>query len=269
MASWPPGSSRRSWGRCAPHSVPTVGFSALDRYAFDCRGWALLDDALDAATVAALRNAIAAQRLHRPGATVETQRFGQYGELFRWGPPFRELIDHPLVLDALAQLLGPNARLDHAYGIMMRPGTAGLGLHGPQPPFDPSQFYVHQGGRIWNGMVAFSWALTDGRPGEGGFGCIPGSHRADEPLPAGAESLVEEVPQPAGSLLVFTEALVHCTVPWNGRADRYSLLFKYCPGNSAWGRDPPAPPDVVALLTPRQRLLLEPPYVEGRRPVSS
>jgi Protein involved in biosynthesis of mitomycin antibiotics/polyketide fumonisin len=119
---------------------------------------------------------------------------------------------------------------------------------------------------MWNGLLSFSWALTDAVPGDGGFGCIPGSHRAEEPLPAGAEDMVVEVPQRAGSLLVFTEALVHCTVPWTGAADRLSLLYKYSPGNSTWARNPPAPPEVLRLLTPRQRQLVEPPYVGGRAP---
>jgi hypothetical protein len=244
-----------------------VPFTAVDRYAFDCRGWVLIEHVLDQATVGTLRRVIADQGLPPPGEGVLDQRFGGHGELFRWHPGFRGLLDHPLVLDVLRQLVGPTARLDHSYGIMMRPGTAGLGLHGPQQPFDPSQFYAHRGGRMWNGMVAFSWALTDAGPGDGGFGCIDGSHRAEEPLPPGAEALVREVPQPAASVLIFTEALFHCTVPWNGREDRYNLLFKYCPGNSGWARRPPAPPDVLELLTPRQRLLLEPPYVEGRPPV--
>ena len=244
-------------------------FSALDRYAFDCRGWVLQEDVLDAATVSSLREAIAEQRLPPPGPTIEQQRFGGHGELLRWDPGFRELLDHPVVVDALSWLVGPTARLDHSYGIMMRPGTGGLGLHGPQQPFDPSQFYVHRGGRMWNGLVAFLWALTEAEPGNGGFGCISGSHKADEPLPPDAHGLVEEVTQRAGSVVVFTEALFHCTIPWTGADDRYSLLYKYCPGHMAWARRPPATPDVVATLSERQRLLVEPPYVEARSAIPS
>ena len=239
----------------------------LDRYVFDCRGWAVLPGVLRAAQVAELRGAIAAQRLPRPGRGVGDQRFGEHGDLLRWHEGFRSLLDHPVVIDALHDLVGPTARLDHSYGIMMRPGTSGLGLHGPAQPFDPSQYYVHRGGRMWNGLVAFSWALTDARPGQGGFGCISGSHRAEEPLPAGAEQLVEEVPIAAGSLLVFTEALFHCTIPWAGTEDRYNVLFKYCPGNSAWDNRLPVPDDVLPLLTPRQRTFAAPPSVYGHPPL--
>jgi hypothetical protein len=242
-------------------------WSAVDRYAFDCRGWVRFDAVLDGRAVRELRDAIERQHLPAPGPSVGQQRFGADGELLRWDRSFRELLDHPLVLDSLRHLVGPTARLDHSYGIMMRPGTSGLGLHGPRQPFDPAQYYVHRGGRMWNGLVAFAWGLTDARPGDGGFGCIPGSHRAEEPLPPGAERLVGEVPQPAGSLLVFTEALFHRTVPWAGAGDRYSLLFKYGPGNSAYGHRPAAPPDVLERLTPRQRALVQPPSVDAHPPL--
>lgn len=242
------------------------GLCDLDRYAFDARGFLRFDGVLDAATVDRLSAALADQGLPEPGATVQSQRFGWHGELLRWHQGFRDLLDHPLVVDVLRSLVGTDVRLDHAYGIAMAPGTGGLGLHGPAQPFDPAQYYVTRASVPRSGLLAFSWSLAGGRPGEGGFGCIPGSHRAELPLPGGAERLVEEVAQPAGSLLVFTEALVHCTLPWRGTGVRHALLYKYSPGNSAWMREDAAPPDVVALLTPRQRRLVEPPYVGGRPP---
>ena len=92
---------------------------------------------------------------------------------------------------------------------------------------------------MYNGLVAVQWALVDHRPGDGGFGCIAGSHKSSfvttpEETPA---DLVTEVPMAAGDLVVFTEALTHCTIPWRGAADRLSLLYKYAPGHLAWGSD--------------------------------
>ena len=241
-----------------------MGLSALDRYRFDVAGYLLFEDVLDRLQVAALRGAIEARHRTPPGATVGEQRF--WGEFLAWHPLCRDLIDHPLVVEVLRDLIGPYARLDHAYGIVMARGQAGLGLHGPVEPFDAAQFFLHRGGQMWNGLLSFSWALTTAAPGEGGFGCIPGSHRAEEPIPEGAEALVVEVPQRAGSLLVFTEALAHCTIPWKARKNRLSLLYKYSPGSSTWSPHPAVPADVLPLLTPRQRRLAEPPYVGGRKP---
>ena len=64
--------------------------------------------------------------------------------------------------------------------------------------------------------------------------------------------------------MIFTEALTHGTLPWTAPFQRRHLLFKYSPGNSAWDRNPSVPTDVLPLLTERQRLLAEPPYVGGR-----
>ncbi|HEX2698974.1 MAG TPA: phytanoyl-CoA dioxygenase family protein [Acidimicrobiales bacterium] len=240
--------------------------SPLDRYRFDARGYVLFENVLSPQEVDALEAAVAGRRLPPAGPTVESQRFGWHGELLAWHQGFRDLLDHPLSLAVLDSFIGSYARLDHAYGIVMAAGTSGLGLHGPAWPFDPAQYYVHRGGAVRSGLLSFSWALTDGVPGAGGFGCIPGSHRAEEPLPAGAESLVEEVPQPAGSLLVFTEALVHCTLPWRGHGDRRVLLYKYSPGSSTWAPYEPVPPSAARAMSDRQRRLTERPFVGGRRP---
>ena len=241
-----------------------AALSPLDRYAFDARGYLVWEGVLPPATVETLRRAISEQSLPPAEDTIESQRFGWHGQLLAWHQGFRDLLDHPLVTALLSCFIGSFPRLDHAYGIVMQPGTSGLGVHGPAWPFDPAQYYVHRSGAIRSGLLSFSWSLSEGRPGDGGFGCIPGSHRSDEPVPAGADALVQEVPQPAGSLLVFTEALVHCTLPWQGEGDRLALLYKYSPGSSAWMPYEGPPAEALASMSQRQRRLMEPPYVGGR-----
>jgi hypothetical protein len=240
--------------------------SPIERYRFDVRGYLLFEDVLSPETVAGLRSAIDAQGLPVADETIARQRFGQRGQLFEWSAGFCDLVDHPLVVDVLFELIGPYVRLDHAYGITMLPGTSGLGLHGPAEPFDPAQYYLRRMGAMRSGLVSFSWSLSDGRPGAGGFGCIPGSHLAAQPLPEGAESLVVEVPQPAGSLLVFTEALAHCTIAWQGDETRWAVLYKYSPGSSAWDPNPAASPDTVRVMTHSQQRFFEAPSVGGRKP---
>ena len=243
------------------------GLSPLQRYAFDVQGFLLLEQALDRRAIGRLRSAIETRHLPVPDGTIERQRFGQGGQMFAWDPAFGDLVDHPWVLAVLADLIGPHVRLDHAYGIIMSPRTSGLGLHGPAEPFDPAQYWVNRMGVARSGLLSFSWSLVDGGPGAGGFGCIPGSHHAAEPLPAGAESLLIEVPQPAGSLLVFTEALAHCTLPWRGPDTRLLVMLKYSPGSSAWDPSPAAPAEIVDAMPPRRRLFFQPPSVGGHRPV--
>jgi hypothetical protein len=196
-----------------------------------------------------------------------SQRFSRH---LHTDPGFVALLDHPAVLPVVSELCGTGVRLDHAYGLVMDRGQSGLGLHGGGTPFDPAQFFVVRGGAISCGLVAVQWPLVDQRPGDGGFCCIPGSHKASFELPPDADptSLVREVPLGAGDVVLFTEALTHGTLPWRAARQRRALFYKYSPGSSSWGRDEAYDPSLWGLLTDRQRLLFEGAYVYGRQAVT-
>jgi ectoine hydroxylase-related dioxygenase (phytanoyl-CoA dioxygenase family) len=114
-------------------------------------------------------------------------------------------------------------------------------------------------------MAVVSWALTDVPPGAGGFGCIPGSHKANLACPApirdGAErsDCVVQVPLEAGDAVIFTEALTHGTLGWHTPFSRRVLFYRYTPGYMRFEVHD-QPDHVLALMTPRQRRLLEPPF---------
>ena len=97
--------------------------------------------------------------------------------------------------------------------------------------------------------------------------CIPGSHKSGFGLPATFDrDLAVQVPMAAGDVIVFSEALTHGTLPWQSAQERRTLVYKYSPGNSAWSHAV-WPPDLLAVCTDRQRLLLQPPSVGHHRPV--
>lgn len=245
----------------------------LEKYLFDLQGYLVIEDVLDAGEVAELNRLIDEQRLPEPGVEVRDQRFGGTGDasagFLEWGGPFCALLDHERVMPALRFILGDGFRLDHLYGIYMRPGTEGLKLHGGSTPYDPPEYYHFRDGRMFNGLTVAPWALVDMGPESGGFLCVPGSHKSNYPCPEEVRRHHERaacvaVPRVrAGSVVIFTEALTHGTAPWRGRRQRRTLLFKYSPAQQSWGRMYPAPPSGVEL-TPRQRLLLEPPYFSSR-----
>lgn len=229
-----------------------------ERWSFDVRGYLVRRRVLDAGMLGRLNAAVDRLGLPDPGETIASQRFrGHLGA----DAAFRDLLDHPAVFDVVVELCGPHVRLDHAYGIVMSPGTSGLGLHGGGTPFDPAQYYEVRSDGIHCGLVAVQWALVDHRPGDGGFCCVPGSHKAAFRPPADVDRYAVEVPLGAGDVVVFTEALTHGTLPWRGPVQRRTLLYKYSPGNSSW--DVPGPPDpgLAGLLTERQRRLFAPPSV--------
>ena len=235
-----------------------------ERFRFDLQGYLVRRRALTPGEVAALNAAIDGFGLPPAGGDIGSQRFSDFLPVAR---RFRDLMDHPAVLGIVRETCGPDVRLDHAYGIVMSPGTSGLGLHGGGTPFDPAQHYRSDSGRIRTGLVAAQWALVDHPPGGGGFVCVPGSHKSGFPLPASFDAdLVIEVPLAAGDVVVFTEALTHGTAPWRRAEERRTLLYKYSPGHSAYSHAQ-WPDDLVAACTDRQRLLLQPPSVGGHRPV--
>lgn len=256
-------SDQRAW-RYGPPTVHDRPLTDAERYHFDLHGFLVRHSALTTADVAELNAAIDALGPPAAGDTIQSQRFSDH---LGASVAFRALIDHPAVIDVVRELCGAHVRLDHAYGIVMAPGTSGLGLHGGGTPFDPAQYYVVCGGAIHTGLIAVQWALVDHPAGGGGLRCVPGSHKASFPPPSDLDALAVDVPLAAGDVVVFTEALCHGTSQWQGPHERRTLLYKYSPGNSSWASRHDWPDELVAAATDRQRLLLQPPSVAYHRPV--
>lgn len=234
-------------------------------FLFDLQGYVVLPAVLTGAEVDELNALIDARGLPEPGTSLESQLFSGY---LGWGPPFRALLDHHRVMPFVRSILGDHIRLDRCYGIRMRTGTRGLPLHGgKQDVEDDTEFFRVSDGRMLNGVTTVSWALTDMLSGDGGFACIPGSHKSNYGRPQSwciEDDVVCQVPLRAGDVVVFTGAIAHGTKPWHARHERRSLLFKYAPGHLAWSCGYlDWPPDLRRELSPAQAALLEPP--RGRR----
>ncbi|HEV2126445.1 MAG TPA: phytanoyl-CoA dioxygenase family protein [Chloroflexota bacterium] len=242
-----------------------------ERYLFDLQGFLVLKGVLSQDEVGALNRLIDAQNLPEPGESVQSQRFGGF---LSWGQPFRDVLDHPRVMPYLKELLDPAVRLDHYYGIYMKQGTEGLKLHGGGTPYDRPEYYHFRNGQMFNGLTVVTWALSDVPAGQGGFACIPGSHKANYACPRPIRNYesnpgcVVQVPMQAGDVLIFTEALTHGTHPWTTAHQRRSLLLKYCPGHMAWGGGYTKwPAELLEQLTATQRLLFEAPYFHQRKEI--
>ena len=239
----------------------------VEQYLFDLQGYLIVEDVLDAEAVAELNRLIDAQEL---GADVaQAQGRLHSGGFLTWGQPFVDLLDHERIMPLLKVILGDGFRLDHYYAIYLEAGAERLGLHGGNTPYDPPEYYHFRNGQMYNGLTVIAWNLADTGPAQGGFCCIPGSHKVNYPCPpeireAHVEAGCVVVPEAkAGSAAIFTEALTHGTAPWRAAHQRRSLLFKYSPGQQSWSKKHIEPPAGVAL-TQRQVLLFEPPYFHAR-----
>jgi hypothetical protein len=242
-----------------------------ERYLFDLRGFLVIPNALNAAELSALNGIMDEQIACAVKPDTRKHRFGP--TMLHWGKPYRQLIDHPAIMPYIRELVGPNPRLDHDYSEIIRQGVPGGGLHGGGAVSDFSCSFTFAGGQMRCGLIAVAFNLHDVNPGDGGFAAVPGSHKANHPIPQQWIEVRENHPcvipvtGPAGTAIIFSEALTHGTLPWRGAQERRTLFYKFSPSSLSWASeyyDAESYPD----LTPNQRAMLEPPnarYAERKR----
>ena len=141
---------------------------------------------------------------------------------------------------------------------------ADYGATAPHSGARRGEYYPFRDNQIVNGFVVVTWNMSDTGADSGGFCCIPGSHKSNFKLPQQIDDAPETtkcvvVPNaPAGSVILFTEALTHGTMAWTAKHERRSLLYKYCVSYMAWKTERVQPPTNVEL-TPRQKILFRDP----------
>ena len=242
-----------------------------EKFIFDLDGYLVVKNILSNAEVDAL-NVLADKAWP---SEYDDSNMRRTSRVSQWGPASQALMDHPNALPYMVELLGSKVRIDHDYCIFMQRGGKAGRLHGGQTmqggvPGD--HWYKYHDGTIRNGLTVFTYCLTHAGSGDGGFGCIPGSHKSNftVDIPGEVRSYerpahyVRQVEAEAGDLIIFTEALVHGTMEWTAIHERRALLYKYSPGHSSWAStyyDVADYPDA----TEQQKRMLAPPSV-GNRP---
>jgi ectoine hydroxylase-related dioxygenase (phytanoyl-CoA dioxygenase family) len=189
--------------------------------------------------------------------------------------PFRHMLAHPAAVTRLNVMCGKRFRLEGPTMILGVKGTEGLALHGSGEVHRSWVAYHHQNGVPYCGGVTATWQLTDVNEGDGGFVCVPGSHKSQYAMPEGVRTCDDDlgvVVQPvmkAGDLLFFMDgAQTHGTLGWRSDKPRRSVLFKYTSESSPRGRPKGglAPADfwwgeeVVTDMTEAQRAVMCAPY---------
>jgi hypothetical protein len=242
------------------------GLTPEEKFLFDLEGYLVIKNVLTPEEVAEL-NRIADEKFPRlPGTSGQ-----RTSRVTHWGPPLVRLIDHPRIVPYLVELIDSKFRLDHDYCIFMHEGDRGGSLHGGEG-HEGDHWYKYRDGRMRNGLCVITFFLTPAGAGDGGFACIPGTHKTNflscippevKRFERPAHYVVQPVVEP-GDALFFTEALVHGTMTWQAKHERRALLYKYSPGHSAWSQNY-YKLDEFPDLTDQQRRILAPPSV-GRRP---
>jgi hypothetical protein len=192
-------------------------------------GLALLAGQLDGPRLEQARAATyaAAEDDRREGRKAD--RFGlDYGDgnvrvwnILNRAPVFRELVQLPVVLELLQEVIGWPALLGNISANIALPGSEGGVLH-------PDQIFVP---RPWppdpQGMN-FAWLLDDFTPDNGATEVVPGSHMAgDDVDPAALEGAAVPVVAPAGTLMVFESRVWHRTGSNRSASPRAALFGWY------------------------------------------
>lgn len=236
-----------------------------EKFLFDLNGYLVIKNVLSPEELAAL-NAIADEK------SADNPRL-HASRVSRWGAPYQALIDHPKIVPYLLELIDSKFRLDHDYCIFMVNGDPAHNLHGGEG-HEGDHWYKYRDGQMLNGLCVVTFFLTPASEGDGGFVCIPGTHKSHfiSAIPRDVmrqERAAPYVVQPvveAGDALFFTEALVHGTQAWRASHQRRALLYKYSPGYSAWS-DNYYRLDEYEHLTDQQKRILAPPSVGSREDV--
>jgi hypothetical protein len=227
-----------------PNNSAELMISPEEKFRFDLEGYLVVKNALSNEEVSEMNRI--ADKIYNEDYDEKGLRSRHY--ISRCGAPFQSLIDHPAALPYLLEFLGPKFRIDHDYNMFMIKGSAHGRIHGGpamETGVEEDHWYRCHKGVIRNGLMVFSYCLTPTGPGDGGFICVPGSHKSNFLMDIPEEVRTQErdadyVVQPkadVGDLIIFTEALLHGTRAWTADHERRALLYKYSPGHSSWNQN--------------------------------
>ena len=191
------------------------------RFVFDLKGWVALPGVLSGEELASCR-AYLDQIQDDPEATDPLYR-NRPG----LGGPLQELLDHPVLVDVMRDIIGPDVE-DQAYGFRVEssflyrlpanPDRKPVHAHRGTNLVPSPHGYQYADGRIYSGQTRAVWELNGVDERGGGTRFLSGSHKANFEVPdrlkAPDSPLWESYTCPPGTLLVFCERVMHTGAVW-------------------------------------------------------
>ena len=208
------------------------------KYLFDLQGYLVLEDVLspeDCDTAIEKIKARARPMEKSPDGYPTDGTWESAAGLYEAGEPFIKLIDQPQITQVLQAIIGAALRCESCYSFVRHKGCPPFEMHGGHRGGGVNFRYSVHNGRIYTGLTVVSIALQDISAEDGGFACIPGSHKSDFSVPAEDRGelfalggpLVRNIAAPRGSAIVFTETLAHGAASWTNDTPRYGLFYKF------------------------------------------
>lgn len=198
----------------------------------------------------------------------------------------QRLLDHPAVAGILAEILGEepfladdcyNFRCENSFITVRRPGWSktergDMGMpHVVRPPQQANAMrYQVAGKKIFSGLTRVVWELEAVKYGQGGTSFLSGSHKAhfnygspdrfrpnigESPWEANMRAAMDTYACPPGSVVVFTESLIHAANDWTNPDNPRCAVFNCY--NSIWAQWHRVNLDheIVEAMPPRRRSL--------------
>ena len=217
------------------------------KFFFDLRGWILLPSVLSAAEIEEMKAEVYAGARRSYEGTLQN------------------LLDHPAIVGILNEILSEDPFVrDECYGFRCEgsfttvrpPGwdkseRRDNGMpHVVRPPQQANAMrYQIAGNKIFAGLTRVVWELEEVVSGQGGTSFLSGSHKAHfnyggpdrfrpniggSPYESSMRDAMEDYSCPAGSVVIFTESLIHAANDWiNPNNPRCAVFNCY---NSIWAQ---------------------------------
>ena len=224
-----------------------VPMTSEQKFFFDLRGWILLPAVLSETEIEEMKAEVYA-----------SARQSYEGVL-------QELLDHPAIVGVLNEILSEDPFVkDDCYSFRCegsftttRPpgwskserGDGGL-PHVVRPPQQANAMrYQVAGGKIFSGLTRVVWELEEVKEGTGGTSFLSGSHKAhfnyggpdpyrpnigESPWEASMRAAMDDYSCPPGSVVIFTESLVHAANDWTNPDNPRCAIFNCY--NSIWAQ---------------------------------
>ena len=219
------------------------------KFYFDLRGWLLLPAVLSEGESEAIRKHL-------------------YGGGNGYTGPAQELLDHPAVVDILSEILGGGPPADDYYNFRCENSFVTLRKAGWKPgsteiPHGGAGIgaisYRSDGKGIYSGLTRVVWELNPVAKRDGGTLFLSGTHKANFPQPPCVRepdnASMESYDCPAGSVILFTESLLHAATAWNNsNVDRVAIFNCYNSISSQYHRLN-LPHELIESMPPRRRSL--------------
>ena len=217
------------------------------KFFFDLRGWILLPSILSDSEIEEMKAEV-----------YDGARQSYQGSL-------QKLLDHPAIVGILNEILSEDPfvhqdcygfRCEGSFTTVREPGwnvsqRGDNGLpHVVRPPQQANAMrYQVAGGKIFAGLTRVVWELEEVKSGQGATSFLSGSHKAhfnyggpdpyrpnigESPWEQNMRDVMDDYSCPPGSVVIFTESLVHAANDWTNTDNPRCAVFNCY--NSIWAQ---------------------------------